>query len=118
MRVAGALVLLAIVACAPAGARADEFPARPIRIIVTTSAGGITDVAARILGQHIAEKTGQSVIIDDRPGASGNIAMEAVAKANPDGYTLGFANTGNIVVNPILYRHMAFDPLTDLIPVG
>ena len=77
-----------------------------------------TDVAARILGQHIAERTGQSVIIDDRPGASGNIAMEAVAKADPDGYTLGFANTGNVVVNPVLYRHMTFDPMADLVPVG
>jgi tripartite-type tricarboxylate transporter receptor subunit TctC len=101
-----------------APARADDYPARPIRILVSTSAGGITDVTARVLGQHIAEKTGQSVVIDDRPGASGNLAMEDVTKADPDGYTLGFANTGNIVVNPVLYRHMTFDPLTDLVPVG
>jgi tripartite-type tricarboxylate transporter receptor subunit TctC len=112
------LALLAILSAALTGARADDYPVRPIRIIVSTSAGGITDVAARILGQHIGETTGQTVIIDDRPGASGNLAMEDVAKAAPDGYTLGFANTGNIVVNPVLYRHMTFDPLTDLVPVG
>jgi tripartite-type tricarboxylate transporter receptor subunit TctC len=118
MRFVRALVLLAIAVCAPADLRADEFPSRPIRIIVTSAAGNTTDVAARILGQHIAERTGQSVIIDDRPGASGNIAMEAVAKADPNGYTLGFANTGNVVVNPVLYRHMTFDPMADLVPVG
>jgi tripartite-type tricarboxylate transporter receptor subunit TctC len=118
MRFVRTLVLLAIAACATADVHADEFPARPIRIIVTTSAGGMTDIAARILGQHIAERTGQSVIIDDRPGASGNTALEAVAKADPDGYTLAFANTGNVVVNPVLYRHMTFDPLADLVPVG
>lgn len=112
------LVWLALIVAAGASALASDYPARPIRIIVSTSAGGITDVAARIFGQHMAEQTGQSVVIDDRPGASGNVAMEDVAKADPDGYTLGFANTGNIVVNPLLYRHLAFDPLTDLTPVA
>ena len=58
------------------------------------------------------------MVIDNRPGASGNIAMEAVAKAPPDGYTLGVANTGNIVINPYLMRHMPYDPLTELVPVG
>src|SRR5205823_11050247 len=59
-----------------------------------------------------------SVVIDNRAGASGNIAMDAVAKAAPDGTTLGVANTGNIVINPYLMRHMPYDPLTDLVPVG
>jgi tripartite-type tricarboxylate transporter receptor subunit TctC len=111
-------VLVAILIAGIAAVLAADYPARPIRIIVSTSAGGITDVAARILGQHMAQETGQSVVIDNRPGASGNLAMEDVAKAEPDGYTLGFANTGNIVVNPVLYRHMNFNPLTDLVPVA
>jgi tripartite-type tricarboxylate transporter receptor subunit TctC len=100
----------------PAGAQ--TYPVKPIRVIVSTSPGGITDIAVRILGAHITARTGQPVVIDNRPGASGNIAMEAVAHAAPDGYTLGFANTGNITINPFLFAHMPFDPLTDLIPVG
>jgi tripartite-type tricarboxylate transporter receptor subunit TctC len=99
-------------------AMAETYPARPVRIIVSTSAGGITDLSARILGAHITAMTGQPVVIDNRSGAGGNIAMEAVAKAAPDGYTLGVANTGNIVINPSLYRHMPYDPLTDLVPVA
>jgi len=112
------IALFAVIGLLITGAHADDYPARPIRILVTTSAGGITDVAARILAQHMADQTGQSVVVDDRPGASGNLAMEDVAKAAPDGYTLAFANTGNIVVNPVLYRHLAFDPRTDLVPVA
>jgi tripartite-type tricarboxylate transporter receptor subunit TctC len=100
----------------PAGAQ--SYPSKAIRVIVTTSPGGITDIAVRILGAHITAKTGQPVVIDNRPGASGNIAMEAVARAAPDGYTLGFGNTGNITINPFLFPHMPFDPLNDLVPIG
>jgi tripartite-type tricarboxylate transporter receptor subunit TctC len=110
--IAGAAALGAL----PAGAQ--TYPSKPIRVIVSTSPGGITDIAVRILGAHITARTGQPVVIDNRPGASGNIAMEAVAHAAPDGYTLGFANTGNITINPFLFAHMPFDPLTDLVPVG
>ncbi len=102
----------------PLAAFAQSYPTKPLKIIVSTSAGGITDLAARILGAHITARTGQGVVIDNRPGASGNIAMDAVAKAPPDGYTLGVANTGNIAINPYLMRHMPYDPLTDLVPVG
>jgi tripartite-type tricarboxylate transporter receptor subunit TctC len=100
----------------PAGAQ--TYPGKPIRVIVSTSPGGITDIAVRILGAHITARTGQPVVIDNRPGASGNIAMEAVARAAPDGYTLGFGNTGNITINPFLFTHMPFDPLSDLVPIG
>jgi tripartite-type tricarboxylate transporter receptor subunit TctC len=106
----------AALAALPAGAQ--TYPSKPIRVIVSTSPGGITDIAARILGAHITAKTGHAVVIDNRPGASGNIAMEAVAHAAPDGYTLGFANTGNITINPFLLAHMPFDPLNDLVPIG
>jgi tripartite-type tricarboxylate transporter receptor subunit TctC len=116
MNVIRALAIIA--ALAPSPALAQSYPANPIKLIVSTSAGGVTDLAARILGAHITAKTGQAVVIDNRSGASGNIAMDAVAKATPDGYTLGVANTGNIVINPYLMAHMPYDPLTDLVPVG
>jgi tripartite-type tricarboxylate transporter receptor subunit TctC len=116
MNMIRALAIMA--ALAPCSAFAQSYPANPIKLIVSTSAGGVTDLAARILGAHITAKTGQAVVIDNRSGASGNIAMDAVAKAPPDGYTLGVANTGNIVINPYLMTHMPYDPLHDLVPVG
>ena len=116
MNLIRALAIMA--ALAPCSAFAQSYPANPIKLIVSTSAGGVTDLAARILGAHITAKTGQAVVIDNRSGASGNIAMDAVAKAAPDGYTLGVANTGNIVINPYLMAHMPYDPLHDLVPVG
>jgi tripartite-type tricarboxylate transporter receptor subunit TctC len=111
---------LAIFAAAILGgpAWAQTYPAKPIRIVVSTSAGGVTDLCARILGNYISQKTGQPVVIDNRAGAGGNIAMDAVAKSPPDGYTLGVANTGNIVINPFLYRYMPYDPLADLVAVA
>src|SRR6266403_3653056 len=113
-----ALVVAAAVALTALPASAQTYPSKPIKIMVSTSAGGATDIMARILGHHITAKTGQPHVIDNRAGASGNLAMEAVAKAQPDGYTLGFANTGNITINPYLFKSMTFDPLTDLVPVG
>src|SRR5215468_2367774 len=112
------LAVAAAVGVSALPAAAQTYPGKPIKIIVSTSPGGATDILARILGQHITEKTGQPHVIDNRSGASGNIAMEAVAKAAPDGYTLGFANTGNIAINPYLFKSMSFDPLSDLVPVG
>ena len=111
--------LLAVAGAASfAPAHAEPYPARPIHVIVSTSAGGVTDLCARIFGAFLTARSGQTVVIDNKSGAGGNIAMDAVAKAAPDGYTLGVANTGNIVINPFLYRHMSYDPLTDLVPVG
>ena len=118
MNLLRALALLILAALAIPSAFAQTYPSKPLKIIVSTSAGGVTDLAARILGAHITGRTGQPVVIDNRPGASGNIAMDAVAKSPPDGATLGVANTGNIVINPALMRHMPYDPLTDLVPIG
>jgi tripartite-type tricarboxylate transporter receptor subunit TctC len=112
------LLIVGTVALGGLPAGAQSYPGKAIRVIVSTSPGGITDITARILGAHITATTGQPVVIDNRPGASGNIAMEAVARAAPDGYTLGFANTGNITINPFLFAHMPFDPLNDLVPIG
>jgi tripartite-type tricarboxylate transporter receptor subunit TctC len=118
MRLARTAIVTAITLAGIVSAFAETYPARPIKIIVSTSAGGITDIVARILGQYITAKTGQTVVIDNRSGAGGNIAMDAVSKSPPDGYTLGSANTGNIVINPYLYRTMPYDPLNDLTPIG
>jgi tripartite-type tricarboxylate transporter receptor subunit TctC len=112
------LIVAATLAVSTVTALAQTYPAKPIKIIVSTSAGGATDIMARILGHYITEKTGQPHVVDNRPGASGNIAMDAVAKSAPDGYTLGFANTGNITINPYLFKSLSYDPLNDLIPVG
>jgi tripartite-type tricarboxylate transporter receptor subunit TctC len=115
LRVLAAAVIAALTALP---ASAQTYPNKPIKIIVSTSAGGATDIMARVLGHHITLKTGQPHVIDNRAGASGNLAMEAVARAAPDGTTLGFANTGNITINPYLFKSMSFDPLNDLVPVG
>jgi tripartite-type tricarboxylate transporter receptor subunit TctC len=118
MKIIHTLAVIALTTLGIVSASAQNYPNKPIKLIVSTSPAGITDLLARLLGQYITAKTGQPHVIDNRAGASGNIAMEAVAKAPPDGYTFGFANTGNITVNPYLYAHMTFDPLTDLVPVG
>src|SRR3954471_5057278 len=118
MKIVQTLVVVLLAALGTSAASAQNYPNKPIKIIVSTSPAGITDILARILGQYITAKTGQPHVIDNRAGASGNIAMEAVARAAPDGYTLGFANTGNITINPYLFKSMTFDPLNDLIPVG
>ncbi len=112
-----ALAILALTIIGAASAFAEPYPAKPIKLIVSTSAGGVTDLLARLLGAHITARTGQPVVIDNRPGASGSIAMDAVAKATSDGYTLGVANTGNILVTPHMVR-LPFDPMNDLVPVG
>jgi tripartite-type tricarboxylate transporter receptor subunit TctC len=113
-----AIVIVAAATAVGGAAWAQSYPAKPIRIVVSTSAGGVTDLSARILGHYVTSKTGQSVVIDNRAGGGGNIAMDAVSKAAPDGYTLGVANTGNIVINPYLYRNLSYDPLNDLVPVA
>jgi tripartite-type tricarboxylate transporter receptor subunit TctC len=113
------LASLAFALVAAAGAaHAQSYPSKPLKIVVSTSAGGITDILARFLAAHITAKTGQAVIIDNRAGGSGNIAMSEVSRATPDGYTLGFANTGNITINPYLFKKLNYDPLNDLVPIG
>ncbi len=111
--------LLAALATAAAGrtASAQAYPARPIRFVVPFAAGaGILDIMARLTGQHLAEATGQQVIVDNRPGAGGNVGADIVAKATPDGYTMLMGNTAALVA-PYLFAHMSFDPLTDLLPI-
>jgi tripartite-type tricarboxylate transporter receptor subunit TctC len=95
----------------------QTYPTRPIHIVVPSSPGaGVTDIMARLVGQHLSARIGQQIVVDNRPGASGIIGSEVVSRAAPDGYTLLIANV-SLVVNPFLYPKMPYDPLKDFIPV-
>jgi tripartite-type tricarboxylate transporter receptor subunit TctC len=102
----------------PIVALAQDYPNKPIKLVVVTAAGGLMDVAARITADHVGKALGQRIVVENRPGVGGNIGAEAVAKADPDGYTLGLIQLGNVAINPYIYKDMAFDPLTDLVPVA
>jgi tripartite-type tricarboxylate transporter receptor subunit TctC len=102
----------------PALARAQEpFPSRPVRLVVSFTAGGTTDIIARLVGQQLSERWGQPVVIDNRPGAGGNIGTEHVVRSPPDGYTLLVGSVGPLAVNVSLYRNLSYDPRRDLAPV-
>ena len=103
-------------ACAPMAASADSYPSKPIRLVVPYSAGGGADNAARIIATRMSTALGQTVVIDNRPGGSGMIGAQAVAVAEPDGYTVLY-DASAFAVNPAL-RKMAFDPVKDLVPVS
>ncbi len=98
-------------------AMAQGFPQRPVRIIVPYPPGSGTDIVARILGQKLSEGWGQQVIVDNRPGAGAIIGVDAVAKAAPDGYTIGIADTGPLAINPALYAKLPYHPVRDFAPV-
>jgi tripartite-type tricarboxylate transporter receptor subunit TctC len=103
--------ILAVAALlAPAAAMTQDYPVRPIRVIVPFPAGGTADIMPRIFGEKLAAKWGQPVIVDNRPGAAGNIGAELVYRAEPDGYTLLSAPPPPLVINPSLYPKLNFDP--------
>lgn len=103
---------------APAGAiAADTYPVRPIRMIVAFSPGGGTDIIGRIAAQGLFAKLGQQVVVDNRPGAGGNIGTAIVARSAPDGYTLVTAGTGSHAINPSLYANIPYDAVKDFTPV-
>ncbi|MFO1079378.1 MAG: tripartite tricarboxylate transporter substrate-binding protein [Reyranellaceae bacterium] len=95
----------------------DAYPSKPIRIVVTVSAGGSIDTIARAYGEALAQQTGQPVVIENKPGANGNIAAAAVAQAPPDGYTLLATGGSTLNLNPFLYRSLPFDPVKSFAPV-
>jgi tripartite-type tricarboxylate transporter receptor subunit TctC len=106
-------------ACAAVAVSAQQaYPSKPIKILVPILAGGAPDIAARVVGQAIAEELKQPVVVDNHPGSNGNIAADMTAKAAPDGYTLLLAADSGIVINPHVYAKLPFDPLKDLIPVA
>jgi tripartite-type tricarboxylate transporter receptor subunit TctC len=100
------------------GARAQgEYPSRPVKIVVPFAAGSTPDVFARIVGDRAAQGLKQPVVIENRPGAGGNLGTDVVAKAAPDGYTIGASITGPLVNNTVLYKRMPYDPFKDLAPI-
>src|SRR5258707_7626525 len=112
-----ALLLFAALFATAAHAQAP-FPSRAIRLLVTIPPGGAPDISARLIAQYLGATLGWSVVIENRPGANGNIAAEQVAKAPPDGYTLLLHADSSITINPHVYANLAFDPLKDLLPVS
>jgi tripartite-type tricarboxylate transporter receptor subunit TctC len=113
-----AMVALAGAIGVPLAALAQPaYPVKPVRIIVPFSAGGVADALPRIVGEKLAQKWGQPVVIENKVGASGNIGMAEGARAAPDGYTLVLAPTGNLTVNPSLFPNLPFDTHKDLVPV-
>jgi len=102
------------------GARADDkgWPEHPVRIIVPYPAGGSTDVLARILAEHLKELLGQTFVIENRPGAGGNIGIATVTGSAPDGYTMGAATIGHFAINQFLYSRMPFDAERDMVPAS
>lgn len=108
---------LALVAGTSA-AQAQQYPTKPIRIVVPFPPGGFSDVFARIIGTRVSEAWGQQVIIDNRPGAGGNIGADIVAKAPPDGYTLCNCTIGTHAINPTLFSRMPYDPIRDFTAVA
>ncbi len=116
-RLLGALPLWALLPLGAAQAQAQAWPAKPIRIVVAYPAGGVSDTVARALADKLAVQLGTPVVIDNKAGASGSIGVDAVAKAAPDGYTLGFAAISPLALNPHLGKS-PFDPQKDIAPVA
>jgi tripartite-type tricarboxylate transporter receptor subunit TctC len=108
-----AVALLALFAAA-APATAQTWPSRPVKLIVPFGAGSTPDVVMRLIADHLKDKFGQSFVVENKPGASGNLGTDAVAKAPPDGYTLGLSIGGPLAINPLLFASMPYDPAKDL----
>jgi len=113
-----AVVALALGVPLIALAQVGAYPTKPVRIIVPFAAGGVADALPRVVGEKLSQKWGQAVIVDNKPGASGNIGMAEGARAAPDGYTLLLAPAGNLTVNPTLFPKLPFDTQRDLTPVS
>jgi len=107
----------AVAAIVPAVARAQGYPARAVRIVVGFPPGGSADIVTRIIAQALSERMGHSVVVDNKPGAGSNIGTEAVARAEPDGYTLLAVTVAN-AINPTLYANLNYDQLRDFVPVA
>jgi len=116
VRTLAALIGLALLASGAASAQ--DWPSKPVRIVTGFAAGGIGDLGTRLLADYITRTTGQQAVVENRTGAAGSLGMDAVAKAAPDGYTLGLALNGNIVINPFIQKAIPYDALKDLMPVA
>ena len=112
------LAIAFIVASLATIAAAQDYPgSKPIKLVVPFPAGGGTDIFARVIGNKLSETLKWVVVVDNKPGAGGNIGIDAVAKSPPDGYTIGLGQTSNLAINPTLYAKLPYDPLKDLVPI-
>jgi tripartite-type tricarboxylate transporter receptor subunit TctC len=109
--------LSALAMAMPAWAQAQAYPQKPVKVVVAFTAGGTTDILARTVSQQLSEKLKQPFVIDNKPGAGGNLGTELVVRSAPDGYTLIVNSVGPIAVNPTLYGKLPYNPLTDLVPI-
>jgi len=118
MKIVAALLAL-FVAVPPAAAQgtSQDWPTKPVKIVVPFGAGSTPDVVARLIADHLQKKLGQPFIIDNKPGASGNIGTDAVAKAAPDGTTIGVSIGGPLAINTLLFSNLPYDPKTDIAPI-
>ncbi len=105
------------IALAAATATAQDYPNKPIKLIVPFPPSGGTDIMARVVAQRLTDANKWTVVVDNRPGAGGNIGVDAAAKSKPDGYTLVLGQTSNLAINPWLYKDFPYDPMKDLVPV-
>ena len=110
--------LIAALGLLAGAARADDYPSRPITLVVPYAAGGGNDVMARIVAEKMSRTLGATIVIENKGGAGGSIATRQVARAAPDGYTLGLSGTGTHAINPTLYANVGYDPRKDFAPVG
>src|SRR3954454_7304094 len=116
-RILSALLLTAVIGLLLAPNEGAEYMMRPVSLIVVFTPGGPSDVLARIIGKKIGELLGQPIVIENRPGAGGNIAGELVARAAPDGYTLLMGNNSILATNASLYKKVGYDPEKDFAPI-
>ncbi|WP_119353239.1 Bug family tripartite tricarboxylate transporter substrate binding protein [Azohydromonas sediminis] len=116
-RATAAALALLTTGLAPAVRAQERWPSRPIRLVVPFPPGGSSDVAARLLAPRLGERLGQQVVVENRPGAGGTLALGQVAKAAPDGYTLVLAAAGGLTISPSLNPNLGYDPLADLAPI-
>ena len=116
--IARLLVACSILACASGAGAQGTYPSRPITIVVGFSAGGTTDIITRLISDELRKGLGQPIVIENRPGAGGNIGAELVARAKPDGHTLLMGSVGPLAINASLYKRMPYDNLKDLTPIS
>src|SRR5205823_9512808 len=110
--------IIALVIFWVAPAQAQNYPNKPIHILVPYAPGGITDIAARIVGAKLTEAWGQQVVVENKPGGNGFIAMTAGAKAAPDGYMLTMVTVGDVAINPAIFKEMPYDVDRDFAPIA
>jgi tripartite-type tricarboxylate transporter receptor subunit TctC len=113
-----AVAALAVAGPAAGPASAQTYPVRPIRMVVGFSPGGPADVMARLIGQRMTMTLGQAIVVENRAGAGGSIAARAVAESEPDGYTLLLGNTSTLIISPLMYKNVGYDPLRAFAPVA